>query len=191
MARTRLFTSVIRILTPEVINELTVGSGGLQKVDLAAVIDCELNGEDYELLFEKTAKLKLVEDESEQDEKEKAMEQEADQEFELKCHPKSLELLKNYYAFWREREKSILGTKDLRKKGKSKRQETSGFILDQKKKMHESNQKLKSITIQKLYKEGSRLTLVNGGKKKESKKDASESRVVETSKGVLINKRQA
>ncbi len=189
-----LIRNLLRILTPEEIAELTISSSGKKKVNLSLIIETAMQGEDYKVVMEREqeesveegelGEAKILEFESDSTSEESTISYQAGQ----RVHA----LLQQYGQVFAEMDKKVMGPKRFpKRKSAANRQPTSALIIEQKKKLHDSYAKIKSMEVLSLYHESKAVDVpkrnVNKSKDKKEEKDFSFSSRL----GVLINKKQA
>ena len=185
----QIIQNLFRILTPEEISELTTSFSGKKKVSLSMLVKADMDGLDYEEVIEK----EQGGDEDSEIGKAKILpfeEAHADVEAEEKVlvfqvGPRVSKLMIEYGKVFAELDKKVLGQKRFaKKKSLSGKKQTSTLILEQKKKLHKSYSKIKSMEVLSLYKDTSSIDIEQ---QKRSKEDFSASSQL----GVLIDKKQA
>ncbi len=185
--RGQLVKNLLRILTPEEIAELTTSSSERKKVDLSLLIQSDLGGENYQEVMERLQSSSESQEEEEGEAKILPFEgEEASEEvkFTFQAGQRVHALMEEYGKVFAELDKKVLGPKRFpKKKSFSGKKQTSELILEQKKKLHDSYSKIKSLEVLSLYQE----TNATEVHKKTSEEDFSYSSKL----GVLINKKQA
>ena len=182
----QIIQNLFRILTPEEISELTTSFSGKKKVSLSLLVQADMKGLNYEDVIEKEqtgeeeehkAKILPFDEETESKELEEPLI--------LQVGQRVLKLLHEYEKVFKELDKKVLGQKRFSKKRSSTgRKQTSTLILEQKKKLHNSYSKIKSMEVLTLYKDTSNVDIEQ---QKRSKEEFSSSSKL----GVLVNKKQA
>lgn len=165
-----LLTSILRLLTPEEINELTTQSDGVNRFNLTDMLDQDLR---EGLVFEENedgegAKiLPFKKEESEEEAQDKVVYFEAGE--------KVSEYMQHYFL------KTTLGNTATDNSGNTL--DTSVFILNEKKRFEYSQAKLKEKEIIGLYRKNASVDIEQ---EKSIKDDMSKS----TKYGILVNKKQ-
>ena len=188
--KAQLIMNILRVLTPEEINELTTTYGGRKQISLTDIVNCELEGKNYEE--------ELIEDEENEEEdveheakilpfeaSDKSEESEEEDVPLTKCGENTIGILQQFYARIMEMEKNLLGPKRLpKRKSAGLKKEMSTFILEEKKKFEDSYEKLKSKEVLSLYKKNAKMDIEH---QRNCRDDLSKS----SQSGVLVNKKQA
>ena len=184
----QLVRKLLRILTPEEIADWTISSTGKKKVGLSLLLESNLNGEDYNEIMEKNqvdedvsmspkeigeAKILPFDEEASEDES-----------FTFQVGKRVHALLGQYGKVFLEMDKKVLGPKRFpKRKGTAKQQPTSSLIIEQKKKLHASYSKIKSMEVMSLYKDSIAAEINPNQEEDDFSFSARE--------GVLVNKKQA
>ncbi|OUR92871.1 hypothetical protein A9Q84_20370 [Halobacteriovorax marinus] len=167
-AKNFLLSTILRVLTPEEINELTTTSIGDNRVLLTDIINQRLSGVDHDFSdSEKMAKILPFKKNSEEVDVEKVEV--------TKAGPTCLEYLERFF----ERQK----ISDTALDDSGQLVETSSFIFKEKERFAYSQAKLKQVEVLSLYKKNA---AVDVEQVRALKDDLSKS----AQSGVLINKKQ-
>jgi hypothetical protein len=183
----QIIQNLFRILTPEEISELTTSFSGKKKVSLSLLVKADMDGLDYTEVIE--------EEQAPEDERSKAkiipfdneskIEEAEEVKLVFQVGPRVSKLIIEYSKVFAELDKKVLGQKRFpKKKSLVGKKQTSTLILEQKKKLHNSYAKIKSMEVLSLYKDTSSVDIEQ---QKRSKEDFNSSSKL----GVLVDKKQA
>ena len=186
----QIIKNLFRILTPEEISQLTTSFSGKKKVNLSLLVKADMDGLDYEDVIEReqggeepkieNGKAKILAFDGESS---IGPEDEACLVFQV--GQRVSKLMQEYAKVFAALDKKVLGQKRFaKKKSLSGRKQTSTLILEQKKKLHKSYSKIKTMEVLSLYKYTSNVDIEQ---QKRSKEEFSSS----TQLGVLVDKKQA
>lgn len=184
-----LIRTLLRVLTPEEIGDLTISSTGKKKVDLSLIIESSMSGLDYKKVMEKKQEeSEESDDESLGEAKILAFDEKADEVVEpisFQAGQRVHALMEQYGKVFAEMDKKVMGPKRFpKRKSAANRQPTSALIIEQKKKLHASYSKIKSMEVLSLYNENKSVDIPHNKGKEEDFSFSSRL-------GVLINKKQA
>jgi len=188
-----LVRNLLRILTPEEIDDLTMSSSGMRKVSLDEVLQSDLEGKNYEEVIRDLQEDERIRMEEKQNTDGKAKvlplsSESKENEDELKVKFNTGErvknLLKSYEEIFKELDNKVLGLKRFPKRSRaSNKKQSSVLILEEKAKLKKSYTKIKSKEILQLYLDESKVHV----KKNLEEDDFSFS----TDEGLLVNKKCA
>jgi len=186
----QIIKNLFRILTPEEISELTTSFSGKKKVSLSLLVKADMDGLDYQEVIEKE---QASEDNEQGSGKAKILpfdngepvQSDLETSLILQVGQRVSKLMQEYGKVFAELDKKVLGQKRFaKKKSLGARKQSSALILEQKKKLHQSYSKIKTMEVLTLYKDTSNVDIEQ---QKRSKEEFSSS----TQLGVLVDKKQA
>jgi len=190
MIQKSVFANLLRVITPEEINLMTKSFDGNERELLTDLVDLDLiNFSDDVDESGRENKAKILElrpkaksDQASHEDKTNISVNNTSSEF--VCGDKCLDLLQSHADYCLENEDNIFGKKRIASKEKAENYESTDFILQQLNQTHINNEKLKKVNVWKVYSQNSSREVDVSEKKSKSFSSSS-------TKGNLINKRQA
>lgn len=193
-----IIRQLLRLFTPEEINELTTTSIGRKKVSLTQLVTKRINNEsisesdfaqvdddDDENAVEHEAKILDFNSTNESDNIDDEQSEEAVEEYILECGQKVEAVLRKFQKNCSEWDKKINNSsRPKRNLDGVRKKEVSTFILEEKQKIEKSYSMLKSVEIMALYRKNSQVDIEQQKNNKDDLNKAAQS-------GLLINKKQA
>lgn len=172
-----LISSILRILTPEEINELTTTFDGASKTSLTDMISEKIEFDSHTSDAEGAKILPFAPraDVEEQNDKEQSVE--------MVSGPKVMMLLESLSEWTKQAIKNPFG-ENRKKRIARKSKETSSFIIEEKKKFEKTYTSLKSREVIGLYEKNSHVDIEQ---QRTNKDDLTKSGQT----GILVNKKQA
>lgn len=177
--RNQLLMSILRILTPEEISELTTTSTGSERVSLTSIVSERLHISSTE----ERKNLGSSEDETEL-EGAKILPFVGPKESVFEMGERVKGLLGHFMIESKTTSENLLGPKRKKKRLRKTTKETSTFIIEEKRKFNHSYTKLKSMEVIDLYRRNAKVDIEHQRKNKD---DLSKT----TQSGILVNKKQA
>lgn len=192
-----LITSLLRVLTPEEISELTTSFSGQKKVSLSLLLATDVDGGSYkQVIAEKTkekdgvvefegAKILEFEEHIAKGSNSEVVQIDKEVSFHFQSGQRVHKLLEAYTHTFKKMDKNVFGQQRFPKKvGSVNTKQTSTMIMEEKKKLYNSYSKIKRMEVLSLYKDTSGVDIQS---QKRNKEDLGHS----SSLGVLVNKKQA
>ena len=185
--KSEILGSLLRIITPRVIAELSTASSGKKKKPLSQLMTSYSEGQDFEEESSDEGKAKIL-----PFNQDKSTEQADETSFTYQCGQRVHGLFQEFSKLCLEMESQVLGTSRLPKKKMAYCNNASNQLLEQKKNFEKSYALIKSQEVLSLYKSVSKVSVVKEEKSLNKPKDKkAKDFLSDKEKGILINKKQA